>query len=421
MAAGSFCRNRKHLDLIGPLHRVRHAFLLGRGRFFVSRREAEATGSFEHYARSGRVMLRCGYTTGTCAALAAGGAAQLLLAGQAPETVRLITPKGWEVSAAPAQARLADGGRTALCAVRKDAGDDYDVTDGMLVWAAVRKTGSPGVSIDGGEGVGRVTRPGLDQPVGAAAINRVPRRMIGGQVEAVCAKLGYEGGMEVVISIPGGKEAAARTFNPALGVEGGLSILGTSGIVEPMSEQAIVDTIAVQAHQAALESKDLILTPGNYGEEFLRASGLGGLGVPVVKCSNFLGEALDIAAAEGFRRVLLVGHAGKLVKAAGGIMNTHSRYADCRMELFCAHAALCGAGVELCRDLMRAATTDACIELLDRAGLRRAVMDSLLRAVQLHLDRRSAGAYQTGAVMFSNVYGPLGRTDEAKEILAEWK
>ena len=136
MAAGSFCRNRKHLDLIGPLHRVRHAFLLGRGRFFVSRREAEATGSFEHYVRSGRSMLRCGYTTGTCAALAAGGAAQLLLTGQAPETVRLITPKGWEVSAAPAQARLADEGRTALCAVRKDAGDDYDVTDGMLVWAA---------------------------------------------------------------------------------------------------------------------------------------------------------------------------------------------------------------------------------------------------------------------------------------------
>ena len=421
MAAEAFCRNRKHLDLIGPLHRVRHAFLLGRGRFFVSRREAEATGSFEHYARSGRSMLRCGYTTGTCAALAAGGAAQLLLAGQAPETVRLVTPKGWEVSAAPAQARLADEGRTALCAVRKDAGDDYDVTDGMLVWAAVRKTGSPGVSIDGGEGVGRVTRPGLDQPVGAAAINSVPRQMIRESVDEVRRLAEDPGGLSAVISVPGGEALAKKTFNPRLGIVGGISILGTTGIVEPMSEEALVATIRAELSVlAAAGERGVILTPGNYGRDFLREME----GIPdrlAVKCGNFLGEAMDGAAALGFRRVLVAGHLGKLVKAAGGIMNTHSRYADCRMELFCAHAALCGAGVELCRDLMRAATTDACIELLDRAGLRRAVMDSLLRAVQLHLDRRSAGAYQTGAVMFSNVYGPLGQTKQAKEILEGWK
>ena len=364
-------------------------------------------------------MLRCGYTTGACAALAAGAAAELLLTGRAPDRVSLTTPKGLEVNVALAGAELEGG--TARCAVQKDAGDDYDVTDGMLVWAAVRKTDASGVRIDGGEGVGRVTKPGLDQPVGEAAINQVPRRMIREQVERACARLGFRGGMEVVISIPGGAERAAKTFNPVMGVVGGLSILGTSGVVEPMSEQAIVDTVAVQMRQAAVESKDLILTPGNYGEDFLRATGLDGLGVPVVKCSNFLGEALDIAAAQGFQRVVLVGHAGKLVKAAGGIMNTHSKYADCRMELFCAHAALCGAGVELCRSLMAAATTDACIGLLDGAGLRDAVTASLLDAIQLHLERRAAGAYATGAVMFSNVYGPLGQTKQAKEILEGWK
>lgn len=364
-------------------------------------------------------MLRCGYTTGTCAALAAGAAAELLLTGRAPDTVSLTTPKGLEVSTALTGAELEGG--TARCAVQKDAGDDYDVTDGMLVWAAVRKTEAPGVRIDGGVGVGRVTKPGLDQPVGEAAINQVPRRMIREQVERACARLGYGGGLEVIISIPGGAERAAKTFNPVMGVVGGVSILGTSGVVEPMSEQAIVDTVAVQMRQAAVESKDLILTPGNYGEEFLRATGLDGLGVPVVKCSNFLGEALDIAAAQGFQRVVLVGHAGKLVKAAGGIMNTHSKYADCRMELFCAHAALCGANAELCRELMNAATTDACIGLLDRAGLREAVTASLLDAIQLHLERRAAGAYQIGAVMFSNVYGPLGQTKQAKEILEGWK
>ena len=375
---------------------------------------------FSHYIRSGQTMLRCGYTTGSCAALAAAGAARLLLSGTTPERVSLTTPKGLVVTVPLAESLLE--GDTARCAVIKDGGDDHDITNGLPVRALVRRTALPGVVIDGGEGVGRVTKPGLDQPVGAAAINRVPRRMIAEQVEAVCRELGYTGGLEVIVSIPGGEEAASRTFNPMLGVVGGLSVLGTSGIVEPMSEQAIVDTIAVQQRQAAEEGAEgLILTPGNYGEEFLKEAGLDRTGLPVVKCSNFLGEALDIAAAQGFRRVLLVGHIGKLVKAAGGIMNTHSKYADCRMELFCAHAALRGADRALCQGLMDAATTDACIALLDSAGLRAPVVDSLLSAVQLHLERRAAGAYATGAVMFSNVYGPLGQTKQAKEILEGWK
>lgn len=376
---------------------------------------------FAHYVRSGQSMLRCGYTTGTCAALAAAGAARLLLTGKAPEAVSLTTPKGIAVTAGLAAAELPGGDQTARCAVRKDAGDDYDITNGMLVWAEVKKCAAPGIRIDGGEGVGRVTKPGLDQPVGAAAINRVPRQMIRAQMEQICDELGYDGGMEVTISIPGGAEAAARTFNPMLGVVGGLSILGTSGIVEPMSEQAIVDTIALQQRQAAAQGwAELILTPGNYGEDFLNGAGLARRGVPIVKCSNFIGEALDIAAAQKFRRVLLVGHIGKLVKVAGGVMNTHSRYADCRTELFCAHAALCGAPRELCRALMDAATTDACIALLDGAGLRGPVMDSLLDAIQRHLERRAAGAYEIGAAVFSNAYGLLGQTEQAREILRQW-
>ena len=372
----------------------------------------------EHYIRSGQSLLRCGYTTGTCAALAAGAAAELLLAGTEPETVSLTTPKGWAVSVPLAGAELDGDGREARCAVRKDAGDDYDVTDGMLVWASVRKSDAPGVAIDGGEGVGRVTKPGLDQPVGAAAINRVPRRMIREQVERVCRERGYSGGLAVTVSIPGGAERAARTFNPSLGVEGGLSILGTSGIVEPMSAQALIDTIALAIRQRAAQGyQNIILTPGNYGLDFLRNQGMDRWGIPVVKCSNFIGDALDACGAEGFQNVLLVGHMGKLGKLAGGIMNTHSRTADCRTELFCAHAALCGAGTALCRELMDAAATDACVALLDGAGLRRAVLDSLLAAIQLHLERRTAGACRIGAVVFSNQYGLLGRTERAKEIL----
>ena len=376
--------------------------------------------AFEHYIRSGQKMLRCGYTTGTCAALAAAGAARLLLTGQAPSRLSLRTPKGWVVEVAPVFCRLLEEGG-ALCAVRKDGGDDADVTHGMLVQAAVVLTPGPGVSIQGGEGVGRVTRPGLDQPVGAAAINRVPRQMIARAVAQELETAAWPGGAGVTISIPGGAETARRTFNPLLGVEGGLSVLGTSGIVEPMSQQAIVDTIEVEARQARQSGARLILTPGNYGADFLAAQGLGGLGVPVVRCSNFIGDALDIAAAQRFEQVLLAGHIGKLVKVAGGIMNTHSRQADCRTELFCAHAAAAGASTALCRRLLDAATTDACIPLLDAEGLRDPVLSSLTAAVQTHLERRAAGAFAVGALLFSNQYGLLGLSPQARTLIDQWR
>ena len=375
--------------------------------------------AFEHYIRSGQKQLRCGYTTGTCAALAAAGAARLLLTGTAPESVRLLTPKGLVVEVALEECRLVGG--AARAAVVKDGGDDIDVTSGHRIAAQVEKIAS-GIEIEGGEGVGRVTKPGLEQPVGAAAINRVPRQMIAAALEEACAESGYAGGLRAVISVPDGAAIATKTFNPMLGIEGGISILGTSGIVEPMSERAIVDTIALEIRQAAANgARRLLLTPGNYGMDFLRRSGVDTQGIPCVKYSNFIGDAIDIAVTEGIKSALVVGHIGKLVKLAGGIMNTHSRVADCRSELFCAHAALCGADRALCRALMDAVTTDECIALLDGALLREAVLQSLLEAVQRHLDRRAAGAIRLGAVTFSNEYGLLGSTEGAKELLRQWK
>ena len=375
---------------------------------------------FEHYIHAGGKRLRCGYTTGTCAALAAGGAAQLLLTGTPPDSVRRVPPQRWEVEVALASCRPLPGGGAAA-AVAKDAGDDSDVTSGALIYADVFPSDTPGIAIDGGEGVGRVTRPGLDQPVGAAAINRVPRQMIARQVASLCDELDYRGGLRVVIRVPGGAQMALKTFNPKLGVEGGISILGTSGIVEPMSTQALIDTIGLEIRQsAALGGTDLILTPGNYGMDFLCRNGLDRWGIPIVKCSNFIGDALDSATAEGFRRVLLVGHAGKLMKLAGGVMNTHSRYADCRTELICAHAAVCGAGQSTCQALMEAATTDACLGILEQAGLRAPVMERLMAAIGGHLAHRAAGQFLIGAVVFSNVYGLLGQTDSVQEILTLW-
>ena len=379
---------------------------------------------FEHYVRSGQKLLRCGYTTGTCAALGAAGAARLLLTGRTPETVALRTPKGIVVEVEPIFCRLS--GEGAECAIRKDGGDDVDVTTGLPVIASValRPELSGEVRIHGGEGVGRVTKPGLDQPVGEAAINHVPRAMIKEALEKEAESAGYAGGFDVTISIEGGAETAKRTFNPHMGVKGGLSVLGTSGIVEPMSQQAILDTIQLEMGQAALRAgspRRLILAPGNYGLDYLHEKMPALKNIPVVKTSNFIGDTMDMAAASHFEEVVLVGHIGKLVKLAGGVMNTHSRTADCRTELLCAHAALCGASRDVCAALMNAATTDACMEILDKAEMREPVLSSLLDAIQLHLDRRAAGAFRVGAVLFSNQYGPLGQTRTAKELLDEWK
>ena len=408
---------RENICKIYALTDEQYAFLYGEEKAPEEKRPL-----FEHYVRSGQKLLRCGYTTGTCAALGAAGAARLLLTGHAPETVALRTPKGIVVEVAPLFCRRTDTG--AECAIEKDGGDDVDVTTGLPVIATVELLpGCTDIRIDGGRGVGRVTKPGLDQPVGAAAINHVPRQMIAEalrrEAEAAC----YTGGFAVTISIQNGEEVARRTFNPHIGVEGGLSVLGTSGIVEPMSQQAILDTIQLEMNQAVLRAgtpKRLILAPGNYGLDYLHDTYPAFAAIPVVKTSNFIGDTLDMAASAGFEQVLLVGHVGKLVKVAGGIMNTHSHTADCRTELFCAHAALCGASRELCAALYAAATTDACLELLDAAGLRAPVLESLLDAIQLHLDRRAGEAFRVGAVLFSNQHGPLGATQTAKELLEQW-
>ena len=380
--------------------------------------------AFEYYHRNGTKMLRYGYTTGTCAALAAAAATRALLSHADPGEQTLMTSKGIPVSVPIEVWGFDETG--AWASVFKDAGDDSDITDGMEIRAHVRALNGAGpdgetITIDGGQGVGRVTKPGLDQPVGNAAINSGPRAQIRAAVETVCNAMDYTGSIEVIISVPEGEEAARKTFNPKLGIESGISILGTSGIVEPMSEQALVDTIEIELKQTSHESDRLILTPGNYGEDFIEGSGLDQLGVPIQKFSNFLGETLDIIAGLEFKEVLLVAHVGKLSKVAAGIMNTHSKYADGRNEVFCAHAAVKGAGEEVCWELMDAATTDACIEILDEAGIREQVIDSIMHAVQAKLEHRVKGKFRIGAIMFSNVYGQLGITEDAKAILQSWR
>jgi cobalt-precorrin-5B (C1)-methyltransferase len=377
--------------------------------------------ALEYYIRSGQKQLRCGYTTGTCAALATAGAVHLLLFHHLPGVLAVNTPKGIPVEVSPVSWEEKEG--EAFCAVTKDGGDDADVTHGLLICAAVKKIPERGIRILGGKGVGKVTKPGLDQPVGEAAINRVPRKMITEQALSLCEKAGYTGGLEITISVPEGEETAKKTFNPMLGVVGGISILGTSGIVMPMSEQALVDTIDVEIRQAAaLGSKNLILTPGNYGEQFLQDHPVGKAGekVPTVKCSNFVGDALDLAVTHGFKKVLLVGHIGKFVKLAAGMLNTHSKYGDCRAPLFCAYAAAAGASTEVSRALLSSATADRCLEILEEADLKQQVLQKILEEIQFQINRRVKDSMEAGVMVFSNVYGCLGITETGKEIIESW-
>ena len=396
----------------------------------------------EYLVKDGK-RLRLGYTTGSCAAAAAKAAAWMLLTGRRKESIRLQTPKGIELNLKVLDIQmLADETR---CAIRKDSGDDPDVTRGTLIFAAVRKSATPGVTIDGGddpdvtdgalicaqvaltaqgicidggEGVGRVTRPGLNQPVGAAAINSVPRQMIEENVREVCALVGYDGGLDVTISAPEGEALAKKTFNPRLGIEGGISILGTTGIVEPMSEQALLDTIRVELRQRRENGADyILLAPGNYGADYIRDF-IGLDPKTAVLTSNFIGDSLEFCKEFGFHGALLIGHIGKFVKLAGGMWNTHSKFGDCRMEIIASHSAALGLRAERTEEILHCATCDDALRILDEEGLKDAFLVRLGQRIGTMLGYKS-GELQSGAILFSKEYGFLCETEGAEELLEQ--
>ncbi|MCI8301644.1 MAG: cobalamin biosynthesis protein CbiD [Oscillospiraceae bacterium] len=361
--------------------------------------------------------LRLGYTTGSCAAAAAKAAAYMLLTGRRMERAALTTPRGVRLELPVREIRMEPG--AVSCAVEKDSGDDPDVTRGTLVFAAVSRTEGTGVTIDGGAGVGRVTKPGLDQPVGAAAINSVPRRMIREGVEEIQALTDDHGGLSVVISVPEGEALAKKTFNPRLGIVGGISILGTTGIVEPMSERALVETIRVELRQRRAAGADYaLLTPGNYGSDFIR-EGLGLDPALAVQCSNFLGDALDLCRELGFRGALLAGHIGKLVKVGGGMLNTHSRYGDCRMEILAAHAAASGLPTEGTARVLACVSCDEALRILREADVDRTALARLTERIAFHLAARAGESLEVGAILFSKVWGELSRTGNAAQLLQQ--
>ena len=365
--------------------------------------------------------MRYGFTTGSCAAAASKAAAYMLLTGKRKTEITIETPKG-----IPYTAQLVDIVRSekeVSCAVEKDGGDDPDITTGILIYAKVsygvlsleEKQGSPQIVIDGGIGVGRVTKPGLDQPVGNAAINHVPREMIEKEVLQVCSLMDYKGSLMVEIFVPEGEHLAEHTFNPRLGIVGGISILGTSGIVEPMSNQAILDTIKVELNQRMAQGYDYVaVSPGNYGLDFMKKT----YGYDLdksVKCSNFIGATIDMAIELGFQKMLLTGHIGKLIKVSGGIMNTHSKEGDCRMELIVASAVKCGVEVKYLKQILECVTTEEAVRILNECKKRQEVMDYAMERICYYLNKRTKGKMKIDCIMYANEFGELAKSKEASE------
>lgn len=413
----------------------------------------------ERYVNKNQKQLRMGITTGTCAAAAAKAAATRLLLGVCQSSIAIHTPKGITVEV-PVQ-MLEETAERVSCAVIKDSGDDPDVTNRAQIVASVARmrtvcgdapkaaadhaagVGSAGGSgaesagellknafrspehswlyLDGGAGVGRVTKAGLEQRIGQAAINTVPRRMIFDAVGELCGLAESKEPLLITVSVPKGEELAERTFNPRLGIVGGISILGTSGILEPMSERAIVDTIETQIRQlSALGEKNLCVTPGNYGQGY--ASSYLKLDLShSVKCSNYIGETIDLAVSYGMENFLLVGNVGKLVKLAAGIMNTHSRVADGRCEIFAVHTVLCGGDAGMAEKIMGCINTEEMLGFLEQWGLKDAVMESICKKIGENLRRRGGRTLRCGAVLFSEKYGYLGQTPGTAETLSAFR
>jgi cobalt-precorrin-5B (C1)-methyltransferase len=351
-------------------------------------------------------LLKTGYTTGSCATAASKAAISMLLSKKVMDTVQITVPTGQKLSLEVLD--ISKGIDTCSCAIRKDGGDDPDATHNMLIYSTVSLVPSKGkrkILIDGGEGVGRVTLKGLDQKVGNAAINSVPRSMIEAAVLDVlneCDESLIENkDVSVVISIPNGEEVARRTFNPHLGIVGGLSILGTTGIVDPMSSRALIATFKTELSVFKEQGiKNFSLFIGNYGLNFAEND----LNIelkPYVMCSNYLGDTLDCAIENKMEDVLLVAHIGKLVKCAVGILNTHSRNGDGRIDAFIRSALVCGASLSCLREIEKSATTDAILQVLVKYEILEEVLLDIKRRVVETINRRTYGFLNVEIICFT--------------------
>lgn len=394
--------------------------------------------------------LKKGFTTGSCATATTKAALTHILEGYEISKVNIITPNGTELLLDVVLNEICEEGNTKKASyyIKKYSGDDPDITNGTFILSQVRLIDIYDKSKDialvkksieksyerderafvwlsdklvlvGGKGVGKVTKKGLACDVGEPAINPTPRKTIKDIVESLVSDYAYDGIVEVMISVPAGEVLALSTFNSKVGIVGGISILGTTGIVEPMSEKALVDTIEVETRVVCSTGTDtVVITPGNYGKDYLRNETLINENI-VIKCSNFVGEALAfVSKYNNIKKIIFSGHLGKLVKVAGGILNTHSKYGDGRMEIIWEHTKPFVLGdIRLCQSLkkniMESVMVDEAIRHLREVNLDGKVLGSLLKSIETVIrnkifeTREEVYEIEIGVIIFSNKYGLL--------------
>ena len=368
-------------------------------------------------------LLRCGYTTGTCAAAASKAAVAMLFKQELMDSVAITTPNQTDLIIDVLNPQFNDN--VASCSIEKDSGDDPDITNGILVSSKVTLLpDSSEIIIEGGKGVGKVTKGGLDQPVGMSAINSVPRKMIKDSLNELAMQYNYKGGFHVLISVPKGEEIAKKTFNPELGIVGGISILGTTGIVEPMSAKALADSIKVEISVIAAESNESILIfLGNFGKKFTEEE-LNLSTKPGIMCSNFIDVALDSSVEFGFKNILIVGHIGKLVKLGIGMFNTHSHNGDGRIETLLSCALEAGANIEILNEIQKCVTTNAVLDILYENDLLTKTMGVLNGRIGHNIDRRIPEDINVGFICFANTgeySGVLFESENADDLKELWK
>jgi cobalt-precorrin-5B (C1)-methyltransferase len=368
--------------------------------------------------------LRGGYTTGACAAAGALAALRFLRGEDCP-ALEIEALDGTMLHIPVKDVQPAEGGATAE--IVKFSGDDPDITNGASVFTTLQKgAAGQGLVFRAGKGVGHVTKPGLQIPVGEPSINPGPRKLIASVLarelgieaspsqdaewQALMAKLDFI----VTISIPAGVELAKQTLNPVLGVEGGISVIGTTGVLRPMSEEGFKNSLVPQIDVAlAAGFEDIVFVPGKIGEKLAAKIGLPPQAL--VQTSNFIGFLLDVAAEHGAKRVLLLGHIGKLVKVAAGNFYTHNRISDARLETLAAYAAAEGLDQKGVQAILAANASEDALEIIDGAGLQH-VYTVLAERASARSERHVFGKLKVGTVLLTYSGRVLGMDEAAKEI-----
>lgn len=354
--------------------------------------------------------LRSGLTTGTCASAVAKASAYMLVNNTVLDHISVTLPSGQEVLLELCNCIITEN--AVQCSTIKDAGDDPDITNGAEVIGKSSFTEGTEVIIKAGKGIGTVTKPGLAVEVGKPAINPIPLKMI---LQSLTEVVKDQMGIEVEISIPAGEELARKTFNPRLGIVGGISVLGTTGIVKPMSEEALKDSLVIKLKQlAAFGHHQAIFTPGNYGQSFTKEN----LNIEedkTVLTSNYIGYMFENAVRYGFKKVVLIGHLGKLVKVAGGIFHTHSKIADARNEIMASNYFLFSKDEQGFDRIMTSNTTEEVVGFINNSEFWNFLAQQIKTRSQLYIHNEM----EIEVVLLSQKAGLLAQTKNAKRIIED--